>query len=624
MKNVFEKKMKWIMRGALGVPLLVLGIVFVMAFIYGAPMTGKKLFQKNHSSQQVISEINKKISFFKLQPQFTLEEISGINGVMDVSANLSIVNEEKDAGNEPIRAAILPHHTLLADELGNFWKQFAVGKKPSVIVLVGPAHQNQGQALVQTTTGVWSFPGGKVKTDNALVSDLVASGAAAYEPASFEQEQSIGTHVPYIARLFPGVPLLPIIAKAPAGEERAAALVDILNRTLPDDALVVSSIDFSHYLPVAQSDLRDKETLDLIQERLYTKIDGLHADYLDSPFALDVFLKWIDLRNQKENLIWHESSGSLTGKVHEPGTSYFVFFAEPISKNLTLTAVGDVMLARAVASRLAKTTVETAFAASQEILSGSDLLFGNLESVLSSSSVDIPKEIRFKADPARTDVLKLLGFTHLSVSNNHIGDYGEAAWKESSQYLQTSDIEPVGGYRNDGEPVVWNEKGHQVIFLAFEDLIRPLDPKVVISQIQTASKLGSIMIVSFHWGAEYEHEPNTDQINLAHVAIDAGADLVIGHHPHVLQGVEKYKDGLILYSLGNFIFDQIGEDENETMVAKINWKGKERTLELIPMRIKGSFPRTVTDAEKDVTLRRVSSWSDANISDDLLDGMINW
>ena len=123
------------------------------------------------------------------------------------------------------------------------------------------------------------------------------------------------------------------------------------------------------------------------------------------------------------------------------------------------------MLSRAVTTWLSQTTVEQALSQAREALGRSDIVFGNLESVLSTSSIEIEKLIRFKADPKRIDVLQMLGITHVSVSNNHINDYGEAAWNESKEYLVAAGIEPIGGYRNDGQPVITHAGKETIVFL---------------------------------------------------------------------------------------------------------------------------------------------------------------
>ncbi|MBI4599032.1 AmmeMemoRadiSam system protein B [Candidatus Uhrbacteria bacterium] len=614
----------WIIGGTLVVPLLLL-----------LPWLPRLWGSSVHPTLVSVSEEGLPSKPFAFSPRtFQVDNIEGIGMVLRAAKEVSVPASSESAS---VSAAVLPHHTLLGKQLAEQWSSIAASTRPSVIVLIGPAHQNQGRALVQTTRGVWKTSVGSVSTADAAVLALVSSGVVSEEPDSFENEHSVGAHVPYLAKLFPGVPIIPIIAKSPAEEFSARKLVTALEDILPSDALVVSSIDFSHGLRAAQADAKDAETLSLVSQRDYAQIDGLSSEYLDSPFALDAYLLWMDMQGAQDRLVWQEHSGRILQDPTLPGTSYLVFFARLLSEEpLTLTAVGDLMLARSVATWLAQTTVEDAFGPARDTLAGSDFVFGNLESVLSTSSIDIPKEIRFKADPARVDALTYAGFTHLSVANNHIGDYGEAAWQESSEHLRAAGIEPVGGYRNDGPIVIAEANGRSVAFLAFESLIRPVVPEEVSRQVQAAATQADLVIASFHWGVEYQHLPHASQITLAHAAIDAGADLVIGHHPHVLQGIETYKDGLILYSLGNFVFDQFGEDENETVVAKIRWEGlarrqneatadgKKRTVELIPMRIERGFPRPTIGTERAYTLNSLASWSASDLADALKSGMVAW
>ena len=558
---------------------------------------------------------------FSREPLFHLNAIDGIENVFEAVASLKIPEQKN---TDPVQAAILPHHTLIADEIGSFWKDIASRTNPSVIVLVGPAHQNQGTALLQTTHGIWTTPFGNTKTHTEMINRLLSFGAIQEEPPSFENEHSIGVHIPYIAKLFPEIPIIPIIAKSPAGTQEAEQLIRELDSLLPKDALIISSVDFSHGLPAKESEARDTQTLSFIKTRSYEQIERLDETFLDSPFAVMAFLLWTDTHKQKEEWQWQQNSGSREGNPDAPGTSYLVFFTPTKQPPLILTAVGDIMLSRSVATWLEQTTILEVFTEAKYVMEKSDLVFGNLESVLSRSQVEIEKSIRFKANPERVDVLQFLGMTHVSVSNNHINDYGEAAWEESRGYLQNAGIQPVGGYRNDGEVVVREIQGQRVVFLAFETWNHALDPLQVKKQVEEAKTKGNLVIVSFHWGYEYEHVHHPSQTLLAHTAIDAGADLILGHHPHVLQGIEKYKDGLILYSLGNFVFDQFGEDENESVVARFSFEEKTRSIELIPMRIKRGFPRVAIEEEQRSTMAIIASWSEPDISEDLLDGKIHW
>ncbi len=555
------------------------------------------------------------------RPVFSITDILGIQDVISSVSDATKVAWNPDFkatlvasdSESQISAAVLPHHTLVGTKLMELWTDIADNSDPSVIVVIGPNHENAGEKQIQTTHGVWTSPFGTVETDDVLVDRLVSLGVASDEPTSFVNEHSIGTHVSYLAELFPDVPIVPIVAKSTAGTDYAQSLVLVLQQILPDDALIISSIDFAHYLPQDTTDEMDAETLALMAGRRYEQIDRLKSDNLDSPFALIAYLMWNDKYGFESNLIWQETSHRILNDPNAPGTSYLVFFSttplglKPIaSESFTISLVGDIMLGRAVKTAMDKITIEQAFSDAKEVFAESDIVFANLESVLTNVEPSTGKEIYFKGEPERVDVLQYLGMNVVSVANNHIDDYGYAGWADSVQNLIDAGIEPVGDYSNHVEPVV---KDH-VVFLAYEDLFRPITLAQLESDVKAADALGDILVVSFHWGAEYQHTPSARQTELAHTAIDAGADVIVGHHPHVLQGIETYNNGLILYSLGNFIFDQIGEDQNESLIVNLTWnENGTRFLELVPMQINGYFPRPATDQEREDTLARIITWS---------------
>lgn len=575
------------------------------------------------------------------RPVFSISKIDGIADVLGAvsSGRTGAVGDaalRTYAADVRVTSVVLPHHTLAAPQLYDLWSNVAAHADPSVIVIVSPNHDNDGDAAVQTTHGVWATPFGSVETDDALVNALVASGAASDEADPFVNEHGIGTHVSYVAELFPGVPIVPVMGKSPADADDAARLASAFADILPDDALVIASVDFSHYLPADATAAMDAETLSLVADRRYDQIERLHSDHLDSPFAMIAYLLWSDHLGNDVSLVWHDSSHALMGQPNAPGTSYLVYVsstrvapAQPVEEPDTetvLTAVGDVMLGRYVATAFSRTTMDAAFGDARSAFAGSDIAFANLESVVTSSEHDTGKEIFFKADPARVDVLQYLGLTHVSVANNHVDDYGRTGWTESVGLLKTAGIIPIGDYADDQEPVFSIVGDKTFAFLAYADVYRAVSLDRLAADIDAAKAEADVVVVSFHWGVEYAHDPVARQVVLAHAAIDAGASVILGHHPHVLQGVETYQDGLILYSLGNFVFDQVGEDENESMVAKIVWNDDgTRSLELIPMRIVGTFPRAATNEERLETFERIAEWSGAELSADFIDvGTLAW
>ncbi|HBR81070.1 MAG: hypothetical protein UX09_C0007G0008 [Candidatus Uhrbacteria bacterium GW2011_GWE2_45_35] len=553
-----------------------------------------------------------------------LISIAGVPDIKDIYvAAAGLVPIE---GSGEVKAGLFPHHTLIANELSEYWQKLAAQiNKPSIIVIIGPAHDNQGSVLVQSASWDFQTDFGVVKTDNKIINKLVGAGVVSDEPSSFTNEHSVGTHLPFIAKLFPDVSIVPIIAKSPAVESEARDLVSALQENLPDDALVIFSLDCSHGLGSKKAFVNDARTLSLIEAKNFSAISILDETFIDSPFTLQAYLLWVEAQGLEGELVWHEHIGRLIGTENDPGTSYLIFFAAKKEIfSLKISAVGDVMLSRAVGSKLYSVPVEQAFAGVYGEFLDSDLVFGNLESVLATSTLESTKEIRFQADPARIDVLGFLSFSHLSVINNHNGDYGQAAWEESVENLRAAGISPIGGYRNDGETVFLEINGKRMAFLAFDTTIYNLTPESLTEQISQAAAVSDITIVSFHWGAEYQHFPNTEQKELAHTAIEAGADIVIGHHPHVLQGIEKYQNGLIFYSLGNFIFDQFGEDENESLIVHLEFNEVRKSLELVPARIEGYFPRVATEEEREVTLGRLAGWSDFSLNEEIKSGSVTW
>ncbi|NBS41767.1 hypothetical protein EBS80_03840, partial [bacterium] len=308
---------------------------------------------------------------------------------------------------------------------------------------------------------------------------------------------------------------------------------------LPDDALVIASVDFCHYLPADATASMDAETLSYVADRNYTQLERLHSDHLDSPFALIAYLMWSDHKDDDVTLVWHSASHALMGQPNAPGTSYLVYFSSLpalsdsttqslIDSSVTLTAAGDMMLGRFVATAFAKTTMDAAFGYAKSVFAGSDVAFANLESVITSSEHDTGKSIFFKADPARVDVLRYLGLTHVSVANNHVDDYGRAGWTESVGLLKTAGIIPVGDYADDQEPVFSTVGDKTFAFLAYADVYRALSLERLAADVAAAKAKADVVVVSFHWGVEYNHDHVARQTDLAHAAVDDGATLVIG------------------------------------------------------------------------------------------------
>jgi len=236
--------------------------------------------------------------------------------------------------------------------------------------------------------------------------------------------------------------------------------------------------------------------------------------------------------------------------------------------------VGDILLDRGVRKEIDKRGIDNFYDILHRQLPQTDYLIGNLECPLTQIENPVHKKFVFKADTVNAKYLWECGFTHLSMANNHAYDQGRGGLVNTYNVLEKQKIRALGygsSLNEACEPITVNRNGIQIsifstVTLALENWY-PLPYKPCICQDMgksfidrvgnyAKSKPDNHIIIYIHWGIEHFQEPSPRQRKLAKSLIDIGADLIIGHHPHVLQTHEVYKEKHIFYSLGNFIFDQ--------------------------------------------------------------------
>lgn len=280
------------------------------------------------------------------------------------------------------------------------------------------------------------------------------------------------------------------------------------------------------------------------------------------------------------------------------------------SGSLSLLFSGDIMMNRGVEAIIKKQGGDNwmfPFAHVSDFLKDADITFGNLEGPVSDKGTNVGSEFSFHMDPEVADTLAAAGFDVVSLANNHIGDWGREAFEDTMRRLQRAGVAYAGGGWNStetGNPAVFDVRGKRVGFVAFSDVgplwMRPGEALSGVSAIPAgregityvekvvfeASRKVDILVVSFHFGGEYENAPNARQKALSHAAVDAGARVVVGHHPHVVQSVEEYRGGVIAYSLGNFIFDQnFSAETMEGLMLRVEFDGT-NIVAVIPIPIK--------------------------------------
>lgn len=273
-----------------------------------------------------------------------------------------------------------------------------------------------------------------------------------------------------------------------------------------------------------------------------------------------------------------------------------------------LIAVGDISLQTR--------DRENPFREIRQALASKDILFGNLETVLSSHGKEAEKAVVLYASPDRVNYLKEVAFDILNVANNHIMDLGVEGFNETLEVLNKNALSFIGvKNRTFTEPWAMVEKNDIAIgFLGYSSIgftdprkgisINGINEAEIVADIRNLKPQCDVVIISLHWGLDNVQYPSPEQIALAHKLIDAGATVILGHHPHVIQGIERYKSGLIAYSLGNFQFDptvsQTKSNRSLILSVELSPTGLEN-YSIIPVEIGDDFaPKVTMDEEAEL------------------------
>ena len=303
--------------------------------------------------------------------------------------------------------------------------------------------------------------------------------------------------------------------------------------------------------------------------------------------------------------------------------------AEPVS--ITVSMVGDCTLGTDVnfdqstsfdAFYQMKNDPGYFFQNVKDIFTADDLTVANMEGTLTTSNDRQQKTFAFKGNPSYTEILTQGGVEATNLANNHSHDYGDQSYEDTIQYLEADGITTFGYDRT----AVMDVKGIKVGLIGIYELKDGLGrQQQVIDTIREVNDQGAqVIIVSFHWGTEKSNIPDDIQKTLAHLAIDQGADLVVGHHPHVLQGIEKYQGKNIVYSLGNFCFGgNKNPSDKDTMIFQQTFTVENGELveddvtNIIPCSLSSESgynnyqPMVLEGSEKERVLQKIEEFSAA-------------
>ncbi len=494
----------------------------------------------------------------------------------------------------PLTGLTVPHH-LLADHLVARGFAFAAAGRYKRIVVLFPDHFRGARTAFATTTRSFSTVFGRVETDGGAAAAILARPGLVSQSCLFARDHGLQAMLPFIARHFPGVPILPVAVSIASKRADWEAFADLAAGLAGPDVLVVQSTDFSHYLPHHEARRRDQQTLNLIAAGDLDALAGLvQPDHVDSLGALYVQLLLQDAVNGARPLaLANENAQQYVDKPAAETTSYVVLAFMPGMAARPAPAfpgatvryfAGDVFFGRAMpsaliddkAGRLVLDAVRATTLGRPMIVNLEGVILPNVPAGIDHLTLAMP-------DTLALDWLKALNVAGAGMANNHATDLGDNGIAETKAALDGAGIAHFGqGGRLDLSDLSvvgltdLDSNGSRQIDLIDSALIDRL----------VGEDAARPTVAFVHWGREWIDTPSQRERFLAEEMRRRDVALVVGAHPHVASRSMMALSGgdtLVVHTLGNFLFDQKGPRPSSALLEVTSFAQGTLFARLLPM-----------------------------------------
>jgi len=467
--------------------------------------------------------------------------------------------------NEKAYGGIISHHFFVASEMANFFAKIG-NQKIETFVILGPNHFGAGNGDILISKYPYNTPWGVLAPDEKIINELLKEKFIENDELPFEKEHSISSLVGFIKYFFPEAKIAPIILKENVSSQKAELLAEKLDKTLGENSVVLASVDFSHHLNRIAAQFHDEASISVIENFDYERMYDLE---IDSPPSIYALLKYLEKRESQKMIYESVNSADFSDDFDSEDVtsylfSYFIKGERERKTKLSILSFGDAMFCRGLKKAMEnkKNPLEKIRGAEGNFLKGVDFISINLEGPITESARCQKKAYSFKFLPETAKLLFENNINTVNLANNHSFDCGEEGINDTKKYLDYFDINYFGGNKLSDSYIIKETGGKKIAFIGIDNTLKKIGVNNFYKLVKDLKKENDYVAVNIHWGYEYNKLQSTSQTEIAHKLIDNGVDIIIGHHPHIIQPVEIYKNKVIFYSLGNFVFDQILEGTN--------------------------------------------------------------
>jgi len=469
--------------------------------------------------------------------------------------------------SEKVDGGIVSHHFFVASKIASFFAKIG-DQKIETIVILGPNHFSAGDGDILISKYPYNTPWGVLEPDEKIIEELLKEKFVENDEFPFEKEHSISSLAGFVKYFSPEAKIVPLILKNNVSSQKAELLAEKLTEILGENSVVLASVDFSHHLNRIAAQFHDEASVSVIENFDYERIYNLE---IDSPPSIYALLKYLEKKGSQKMIYENINSAVFSDDFDlEDVTSYlFSYFVKGEYKKkakISLLNFGDTMLGREVERKIIKNggdPFEKIKGAEGNFLKGVDFIAVNLEGPITENTQCQKKAYSFRFLPKTAKLLFESKINIVSLANNHSFDCGKKGMSDTKENLADFGIDYFGGNKLSDSYVIKEAGGKKIAFVGIDDTLRKININDFYNLIENLKRKNDYLVVNIHWGYEYNKLQSKSQTEIAHKLVDSGADIIIGHHPHVIQPMEIYKNKAIFYSLGNFVFDQIPKETNE-------------------------------------------------------------
>lgn len=430
---------------------------------------------------------------------------------------------------------IVPHHLIVAEELAKFYAGLAAVTQPKLVVVISPNHYQNGEDYIQTCERCeFQTTNGPLELDNEFKNNLVKDSVANFNDETFIKEHGIYNEAPFVKKYFPSAKIVPIVLKWKIPKEKVEALAEWLNKNLPTDSLVITSVDFSHYIPVEAADFHDWSAYATIKNFDYDNVYDLE---IDSPSSIYTILKLMEKRGyQKAERLAHTNLQDYVS--HRESTTSHQFFT----------------FYKGAVDAVKSATISS---------------FGNMPD---NSGLALNKDWFW------------------DIKNPNAEDSGITKFLrdlkgQEDRFLVGSDFMVFD--LNDGECRKEEQNSLKISFCKFSEQESENDLTKELEQIKNEKKNADIVYLLYQF--KDGGQANIRQQALAEKFADAGVDIFVGRGLKEISPIRSYKKSLIFYSLGDFINNPV--DESDGLSLGIVVTPESFKIYLFPLKITNGYPK---------------------------------